>query len=127
LCHLAIYPSQLGVVAVCSGSVGTVGSILIALEGHRCLAVVVVGKAKKIVGQQAVVGRAVVIEELDIRLYVFDGEGLPRSVAPVDAVESSTHTVAVSLGSATGKRQQKDEDGQQMSHSKCKDTKLIKN
>jgi hypothetical protein len=96
----------LGIVAVSGAGVGIVGSILIALEGHRCLAVVVVGKAKEVVGQNAVVGRAVVVEELDIRLYVFDGEGLPRLVAPVDAVESSTHTVAVSLGSATGKRQQ---------------------
>jgi hypothetical protein len=62
---------------------------------------VVVGKAKKIVGQHAVVGRAVVVEELDIRLYVFDGEGLPRSVAPVDAVESSTHTSPVACRSAS--------------------------
>jgi hypothetical protein len=100
---LGKYSTKLGIVAVSSGGVGTVGSILIALEGHGGLAVVVVGKAKEVVGQNAVVGRAVVIEELDIRLYVADCKRLAVVVTPVDTIETCPHAVAVGLGSATGK------------------------
>ena len=36
-----------------------------------------------------------------------------------NAVETGSHTVAVGLDSATGKRQQKDDNGQQMFHLVC--------
>ena len=40
-------------------------------------------------------------------------------ITHVDTIETCPHTVAVGLGSTTGKRQQKDEDGQQMFHLIC--------
>jgi hypothetical protein len=65
---------------------------------------VVIGTAQQVVGQQAVVGRAVLIEKLDIGLYVADCKRLAVTITHVDTIETCPHTVAVSLGSATGKR-----------------------
>ena len=44
-------PSPGLTVTIRGGGVGTVGGFLIALEGHRSLAVVVVGETKEVVGQ----------------------------------------------------------------------------
>jgi hypothetical protein len=56
------------------------------------------------------------VEEGDIRLYVADGKRQVVAVTHVDAVETSPHSDAVSLSDATGKRQQEDNDSQQMFH-----------
>jgi hypothetical protein len=114
--HLSEDSTQLGIVAVAAKGVGAVESVLIALEGHGGFAVVVVGTAQKVVGQQAVVRCAVVVEEIDIGLYVGSGEGLVVAVALVDAVQLSAHTVAVRLCGTAGERQENGYDGQQMSH-----------
>jgi hypothetical protein len=59
----------------------------------------------------------VVVEEIDVGLYVGSGEGLVVAVALVDAVQLSAHTVAVRLCGTAGERQENGYDGQQMSHS----------
>jgi hypothetical protein len=102
--HLPIHSGQLGIITICTEGVGTVGSILIALEGHWCFTVVIIGKAKEVVGQQAVVGRAMIVEELDIGLHFTDREGLTIAVTHVDAVETSPHTGLLVLGGATTER-----------------------
>ena len=60
----------------------------------------VVGTAEKVVGQQAVVGGAVAVEEPDVGLYLPDGEGLAGAVALVDAVQAGTHAGAVGFRGA---------------------------
>ena len=50
-------------------------------------------------------------------LHVGSGEGLVVTVALVDAVQLSAHTVAVRLCGTAGERQENGYDGQQMSHS----------
>ena len=67
LCHLGIDSAKLLVVAICAEGVGTVGGFLVALKGHGGFAVIVVGKAQQIIGQEAVVRCAVIVEELDVR------------------------------------------------------------
>ena len=57
-----------------------------------------------------------VVEEIDVGLYVGSGEGLVVAVALVDAVQLSAHTVAVRLCGTAGERQENGYDGQQMSH-----------
>ena len=47
------------------------------------------------------------VEELDIGLYVADRNGLAVTVVHVDAVETGAHTAAVSLGGTAGQCQQK--------------------
>ena len=59
------------------------------------------------------------IEKLDVWLNVADSKGLTVTITHVDTIETCPHTIAVGLGSTTGKRQQKDEDGQQMFHLVC--------
>ena len=59
------------------------------------------------------------IEKLDVGLNVAVGKGLTVAVTHVDTIETCPHKVAVGLGSTTGKRQQKDEDGRQMFHLIC--------
>ena len=49
-------------------------------------------------------------------LHVGSGEGLVVTVALVDAVQLSAHTVAVRLCGAAGERQENGYDGQQMFH-----------
>ena len=51
-------------------------------------------------GQQAVVGCAVLVKEGDVWLYFTNREGLAAAIAHVDAVEASPHTHTVRLGSA---------------------------
>ena len=68
-------------------------------------------------GQQAVVGCAVVVEEIDVGLHVGSSDGLVVTVALVDAVQPSAHTAAVRLCGTAGERQKNGYDGQQMSHS----------
>ena len=60
----------------------------------------VVGTAQQVVGQQAVVGSAVAVEEADVGLQLMDGEWLAGAVAQVDAVEAGTHAGAVGFRSA---------------------------
>ena len=112
LCHLPIYFSQLGIVAVSNGGVGTIGSILKTLQSHGRLAVVGIGKAKEIVGQQSVVGCPVLIEERDVGLYVADSEGQAVTVTHINTVETGPHAGTVGLGGTTGASQQKNKDGQ---------------
>ena len=76
-----------------------------------------VGTAEEIVGQQAVVRGAVVVEELDVGLHVLDGEGLVVTVKHVDAVEPTPHVVAVGLGGAAAQCHQQYEYAQQLFHS----------
>ena len=116
LCHLGIHSSQLGIVAIGTEGVSAVEGVLIALEGHGGFAVVEVGAAQEVVGQQAVVGRAVVVEEGDVGLHVGSGEGLVVAVALVDAVQAGTHAQAVGLGGAAGECQQQREYGQEVLH-----------
>lgn len=51
----------------------------------------VVGAAQQVVGQQLIVGGAMVVEETDIGVYVLDGKGLVVVVAYIDAVEAGPH------------------------------------
>ena len=67
-------------------------------------------------GQQAVVGGAVVVEEIDIGLHVSSGKRLVIAVALVDAVQLGAHTIAVRLCGTAGERQHDGYDGQQMLH-----------
>ena len=71
-----------------------------------------VSTAQQVVGQQAVVGRAVVVEEGDVGLHVADGEGPVVAVALVDAVQAGTHAKAVGPGGAAGECQQQGNYGQ---------------
>ena len=71
-----------------------------------------VGTAQQVVGQQAVVGCAVAVEEGDVGLHVADGEGTVVAVVLVDAVQAGTHAQAVGLGGAAGEYQQQREYGQ---------------
>jgi hypothetical protein len=114
----------LDIVAVAAQCVSAVEGILIALEGHGGFAVVVVGTAQKVVSQETVVRCAVVVEEIDIGLYVGSGEGLVVVVALVDAVQLSAHTVAVRLCGTAGERQENGYDGQQMLHLPAKIQKI---
>ena len=57
-----MYPSQLPEVAVLVGGVGALYGLVVVVEGKRGLAHVVVGAAEQVVGQHAVVGRAVCVE-----------------------------------------------------------------
>ena len=100
LCHLPIDSGKLCVIAVGCSGVSTFGSILVTLKGHRSLTVVVISTAKEVMGQETVVGCAVLVEEGDVGLHVGDGEGLARAIAYDDAVETSPHTHAVGLGGA---------------------------
>ena len=109
---MPIDPGELGIVAVGAKGVGAIEGVLIALEGHGGFAVVVIGTAQEVVGQQAVVRCAVVVEEIDVGLYVGSGEGLVVAVALVDAVQLSAHAVAVRLCGAAGERQENGYDGQ---------------
>ena len=116
LCHLGIHSSQLGIVAIGTEGVSAVEGVLIALKGHGGFAVVEVGAAQEVVGQQAVVGCAVVVEEVDVGLHVGSREGLVVAVTLVDAVQLSAHTAAVRLCGTAGERQKNGYDGQQMFH-----------
>ena len=112
LCHLGIDAAELFIVAGGGGGVGMVDGMLVAFEGHGGVALLVVGAAQEVVGQQAVVGVAVTIEELDVGLYVLRGEGLVGAVAHVDAVETAAHPVALSLGGAAAQRRHQQGDEQ---------------
>ena len=56
-------------------------------------------------------------------MYVTDRKGLAVTVTYVDAVETSTHTIAVGLCSTAGQRQQKGKYKDQILHSPCKGKK----
>jgi hypothetical protein len=62
--------------------------------------------------QQAVVGRAVTVEEGDVGLHIAGGEGPVVAVSLVDAVQAGTHAQAVGLGGAAGECEQQGDDGQ---------------
>ena len=96
----------MSVVTVFAGGIGTFSSFLIALKGHGGFAGLIIGTAKEIVSQEAVVGRAVFIEEVDVWLNVLHGEGLVVAVEHIDAVEPGTHAVAVGLGGAAAQYHQ---------------------
>ena len=119
-CHLPVNSGKLWIIAIFAEGIGTVDGILIALKGHGGLAVVMVGTAQQIVGQQAVVRRAVVIEELDIGLHIGHREGLVVAVALIDAVEPNAHVLAVGLAGAAGHRHQKGEQKYQILHRPAK-------
>ena len=57
-------------------------------------------------------------------LHVGSGEGLVVTVALVDAVQLSAHTVAVRLCGTAGERQENGYDGQQMLHLPAKIQKI---
>ena len=120
LSHLGIYSAKLLVVAIFAEGVGTFCGFLVALKGHGGFAVVVVGAAQKVVGQEAVVGCAVIVEELDIRLHIGHREGLVVAIALINAVQTGTHTDAVGLRRAAGQRQQKGEYYNQILHHSAK-------
>ena len=69
-----------------------------------------VGAAKEVVGQQAVVGGAVLVEEADVGFDVLNGEGLVVAVALVDAVQLGAHTGTLSIGGASHQHHQQSED-----------------
>ena len=77
------------------------------------------GAAEEIVGQQAVVGSALVVEELDVGLHVLHREGLVVAVALVDAVQPAPHAVAVGLGGAADQRHQNGKQKYQILHTPC--------
>jgi hypothetical protein len=66
----------------------------------------IIGAAKEIVSQQAVVGGAVVVKELHEWFHVLHGERLIGTVTLIDAVEVGSHTVAVGLRRAADHRHQ---------------------
>ena len=68
-------------------------------------------------GQQAVVGGAVVVKELDVGLDILHGEGLFVTVTRIDTVEPAPHAVAVGLGGAAAQCHQQYEYAQQLFHS----------
>ena len=117
LSHLSINSCELRIIAVSAGRIRTLGGFLIALKGHGGLAGLIVGAAEEIVGQQAVVGSALVVEELDVGLHVLHREGLVVAVALVDAVQPAPHAVAVGLGGAAAQCHQQYEYAQQLFHS----------
>ena len=108
-CHLPIHPCQLSVVTVLGGGIGTVEGVMVALQSHGGLAVLVVGAAQQVVGQQLVVGRAVVVEETDVGFYVLGGKGLVVAVAYIDAVEAGPHQSPLASRGASHQHQQQPE------------------
>jgi hypothetical protein len=66
-----------------------------------------------------------VIEEMDVGLYVLDREGLVVAVALVDAVQPAPHAVAVGLGGAAAQCHQQGEYNNQLFHFPCKGKKNI--
>ena len=116
LCHLPIYSSQLGIVTICAEGICTFYSILITFESHGCLAVVVIGTAKEVVGKKAIVGSTVLIEKGNVWLNIADGKGLVVAITHIDAVKTGTHANAVSLRGAARKCQHHNNNTQQMFH-----------
>ena len=60
-------------------------------------------------GQQAVVGSAVAVEETDIGVYVLDGEGLVVAVPCIDAVKPGPHPSPLASRGASHQHQQQPE------------------
>ena len=89
--HLPIHPSQLGIVAILGGGVSTIDGFVIVLQGHRCLALLVESTSHQIVGQHAVVGCAVLVKIVHVRLNTGWSKRLVCAVELVDAVESAAH------------------------------------
>jgi hypothetical protein len=110
----------LGIVTIFAEGIGTIEGVLVTLEGHGGFAVVVVGAAQQVVGQEAVVGCAVIVEELDIGLHICHREGLVVAVALIDTVQTGTHADSVGLRRAADQRQQKDEHKYQILHRPAK-------
>ena len=70
---------------------------------------VIISKAQEVVSQEAVVGGAVVIEEVDVGLYVVDSEGLVIAVQHVDTVQTAPHTGTVCLSGAANQHRHPNE------------------
>lgn len=104
LCHLAIDPAQLGVVEILNGGVGAVDGVVVALESHGGIAVLVVGTAQQVMGQQTVIISAVVIKETDVVLNLLYGEGLVSAIPLVKTIEAGTHAVTVGFSGAAAER-----------------------
>ena len=121
-CHLPIHSCQLGVVTVLGGGIGTVEGIVVALQGHGDFAVLVVGAAQQVVGQQLIVGAAVAVEETDIGVYVLDGEGLVVAVPCIDAVKAGPHPSPLASRGASHQHQQQPEKEDCQSFHNCKGT-----
>ena len=111
LCHLGIDAAELFIVAGGGGGVGMVDGMLVAFEGHGGIALLMVGTAEEIVGQQLVVmdgvgreegekGFGLFVEEVDVWTDVVRSEGLVGAVEHVDAVEAGALLPAFSLGGA---------------------------
>ena len=66
----------------------------------------VVGAAQQVVGQQLVVGGAMVVEETDVGFYVLGGKGLVVAVAYIDAVEAGPHPSPLASRGASRQHQQ---------------------
>ena len=82
---------------------------MVALQSHGGLAVLVVGAAQQVVGQQLIVGGAMVVEETDIGFYVLGGKGLVVAVAYIDAVEAGPHQSPLASRGASRQHQQQPE------------------
>ena len=95
---------------------------MVALQSHGGLAVLVVGAAQQVVGQQLVVGRAVVVEETDVGFYVLGGKGLVVAVAYIDAVEAGPHQSPLASHGASRQHQQQPEKEACQSFHGCKGT-----
>ena len=105
-CNLPIHSGQLSIVAVVCSCVSAIDGVVIAFQGHGSLAGFVVGAAKEVVGQQAVVGSAVAVEEADVGLYVLRGEGLVGAVTLIETVQPLSHGSALPLCSTADHRHQ---------------------
>ena len=117
-----IHSTQLCEVAVLGGGVGTVEGVMVALQGYRSLAVLVVGTAQQVVGQQLIVGGAMVVEETDIGFYVLGGKGLVVAVAYIDAVEAGPHQSPLASRGASHQHQQHPQKEDCQSFHNCKGT-----
>ena len=83
----------------------------------------VVGSAQQVVGQQLVVGRAVVVEETDVGFYVLGGKGLVVAVAYIDAVEAGPHQSPLACRGASHQQQQQSKQIYYQPFHGCKVTK----
>ena len=97
-----MYTGKLCEVTVRGRGVGLVEGIVVALEGFGCMACLVVGAAKEVVGKEAVVGGAVFVEEADEGVGLLHSEGLIVAVALIEAVQAGAHAAALGLGGAAG-------------------------
>ena len=84
----------------------------------------VVGSAQQVVGQQLVVGGAMVVEETDVGVYVLGGKGLVVVVAYIDAVKAGAHPSPLASRGASHQHQQQPEKEACQSFHGCKGTEI---